>query len=229
IEKKTNNEQEPTPRDNLSDPSVCLHWLQSRYFRRQCMGTVESAPVSGASKFVGQRVERFESIPLLTGRGRYGDDLGVKPGTLHAAVYRSSYAHARIKSIDVSQAEKMPGVRAVLTPDDVRAWSRPFINGVKMPMEMWALAMDKVRYVGEPIAVVIAEDRYLAEDALDGIKIEFEALPAVSSIDGAMSDDAAILHEAVGTNVLHERQFTYGDPESRFREAEHTLSLNIEY
>jgi len=193
------------------------------------MGTVETTPTSGVSKFVGQRVERFESIPLLTGRGRFGDDLAVKPGTLHAAVYRSSYPHARIKSIDVSLAEKMPGVRAVLTPEDVRAWSRPFINGVKMPMEMWAVAMDKVRYVGEPIAVVIAENRYLAEDALDGIKVEFEALPAVSSIDGAISDESAILHEAVGTNVLHEREFTYGDPKARFREAEHSLSLTIEY
>lgn len=193
------------------------------------MSTVESATTSGARKFVGQRVERFESIPLLTGRGRYGDDLGVKPGTLHAAVYRSDYAHARIKSIDVTQAEKMPGVRAVLTPEDVRAWSRPFINGVKIPMEMWAVAMDKVRYVGEPIVVVIAESRYLAEDAFDGIKIEFEAQSPVSSIEGAISKDSAILHEAVGTNVLHEREFNYGDPQARFQECEHNLEMTIEY
>ena len=193
------------------------------------MGRVEVAPVSGAKKFVGHPVEQFESVPLLTGRGRFGDDLAVKPGTLHAAVYRSSYAHARIKSIDVTQAERMPGVRAVLTPEDVRAWSRPFINGVKQPMELWVLAMEKVRYVGEPIVVIIAEDRYLAEDALDGVKVEFETLPAVSTIDSAISDEAAILHEAVGSNVLHEREFTYGDPEARFQECEHTLSLMIEY
>ncbi|AHG65504.1 xanthine dehydrogenase family protein molybdopterin-binding subunit [Advenella mimigardefordensis] len=193
------------------------------------MSSVENAATGGTGKFVGQRIERFESIPLLAGRGRYGDDLGVKPGTLHAAVYRSSYAHARIKSIDVSQAEKMPGVRAVLTPDDVRAWSRPFINGVKMPMQMWATAMDKVRYVGEPIAVVIAEDRYLAEDAFDGIKVEFEALPPVSSIEGAMSGQSAILHEEVGTNVLHEREFNYGDPQARFQECAHSLEMTVEY
>ncbi len=193
------------------------------------MSSVDDAASGSAGKFVGKRVERFESIPLLTGRGRYGDDLGLKPGTLHAAVYRSSYAHARIKSIDVSQAEQMSGVRAVLTPEDVRAWSRPFINGVKMPMEMWSTAMDKVRYVGEPIAVVIAEDRYLAEDAFDGIRVEFEALPAVSSIEGAMTEGSAILHEAVGTNVLHEREFNYGDPQARFRECEHNLEIDIEY
>ncbi|TGV05269.1 xanthine dehydrogenase family protein molybdopterin-binding subunit, partial [Alcaligenaceae bacterium 429] len=159
------------------------------------MSTVESMPTNPTSGFVGQRVERFESIPLLQGRGRFGDDLAIKPGTLHAAVYRSSYAHARIVSIDVSRAEKMLGVRGVLTSEDVRSWSKPFINGVKVPMEMWALAMDKVRYVGEPIAVVIAEDRYLAEDALDGIAIEFESLPAVSSIDTAIFTEATILHE----------------------------------
>lgn len=193
------------------------------------MSTVENAPVNSANKFVGQRVERFESIPLLTGRGCFGDDLAIRPGTLHAAVFRSSYAHARIKSIDVSLAEKMPGVRAVLTPEDVRAWSRPYINGVKIPMEMWAVAMDKVRYVGEPIAVVIAEDRYLAEDALDGIKIEFEVLPAVSAIESAIAEGSGLLHEAVGSNVLHERAFTYGDPQARFQECEHNLTLEIEY
>lgn len=193
------------------------------------MGTLEAAPLIGAKKFVGQPVERFESIPLLTGRGGYGDDLAVKVGTLHAAVYRSSHAHARIKSIDVSQAENMPGVRAVLTPEDVRAWSRPFINGVKQPMEQWVLAMDKVRYVGEPIVVVVAENRYLAEDALDGVKVEFEALSPVSSITNAIADDAAILHEGVGSNILHEREFTYGNPEQQFQEAEHTLSLDVEY
>lgn len=193
------------------------------------MGTVEGASTSGAKKFVGQPIERFESIPLLTGRGGFGDDLAVKPGTLHAAVYRSSRAHARIKSIDVTRAERMPGVRAVLTPSDVRAWARPFINGVKQPMELWALAMEKVRYVGEPIVVVIAENRYLAEDALDGVKVEFESLPAVSTIDGAIADDASILHEAVGSNLLHEREFSYGDPAARFRECEHTLSLTVQY
>ena len=193
------------------------------------MSTQESRPTSATSKFVGQRIERFESIPLLQGRGRFGDDLAVKPGTLHAAVYRSSYAHARIRSIDVTKAESMPGVRAVLTAEDVRAWSKPFINGVKVPMEMWALAMDKVRYVGEAIAVVIAEDRYLAEDALEGIAVSFESLAAVSSIDAAIAEDAPLLHEAVESNVLHDRSFVYGDPQSSFERSEHSLSLEIDY
>lgn len=193
------------------------------------MGAVDGASGGGDKQFVGRPIERFESIPLLTGRGGFGDDLAVKPGTLHAAVYRSSVAHARIKSIDVSQAEQMPGVRAVLTPDDVRAWSNPFINGVKLPMELWALAMEKVRYVGEPIAVVIAEDRYLAEDALEGVKVEFEPLPAVSTIDSAIAENAAVLHEAVGSNVLHDREFVYGDPDARFQESEHVLALTFQY
>lgn len=180
-------------------------------------------------KFVGQPTAQFESTPLLMGRGSFGDDTAVKPGTLHAAVYRSSRAHALIKNIDVSQAEKMPGVQAVLTPDDVREWSRPFINGVKQPMELWALAMEKVRYVGEPIAVVIATDRYLAEDALEAIRVEFEALPAISTIDSAIADGATLLHERVGSNVLHEREFIYGDPAARFQECEHTLTMTVTY
>jgi len=193
------------------------------------MHPLGSAPDIGARKHIGRPLERFESIPLLTGRGAYGDDLAVKPGTLHAAVYRSSQAHARIKSIDVSRAREMAGVRAILLPQDVKAWSRPFINGVKLPMQMWALAMEKVRYVGEPIVVVVAESRYQAEDALDGIKVEYETLPAISSIDMALQDQAAVLHEAVGSNVLHERHFSYGDPQAAFRDSEHVLSLEVRY
>src|SRR5690625_1170036 len=119
------------------------------------------------STYIGQAIKQFESIPLVQGRGNYADDLAVKPGTLYAAAYRSSHAHALIKSIDTEHARAMPGVRTILTPEDVLAWSKPFINAVRSPMELWALAIDRVRYVGEPILVVIAESRYQAEDALE--------------------------------------------------------------
>ncbi|HWT35009.1 MAG TPA: xanthine dehydrogenase family protein molybdopterin-binding subunit, partial [Paraburkholderia sp.] len=94
-----------------------------------------------ASKHVGRSMQRLEDPAILTGRGRYGDDIGVKPGTLHAAVLRSPHAHAELVSIDASSASKLRGVRAVLTRDDLRPWSRPFVVGVKSPMEQWALAM----------------------------------------------------------------------------------------
>lgn len=139
---------------------------------------------------VGQSLERIEDDALLRGRGRYGDDLGVPPGTLHAAVLRSPHAHAEVVSVDPSAALAMRGVRAVLTGEDVKRWSKPFVVGVKQPMQHWALAVDRVRYVGEPVAVVVAEDRYLAEDALDAIRVEFRPLPAVVEIERACDPDA---------------------------------------
>lgn len=188
-------------------------------------------PLAGAAArpFIGQPLERLEDDALLTGRGSYADDLAVKPGTLHAAVYRSAHAHARLLHVDTSRAEQLPGVRAVLTADDVKAWSKPFISGIKQGTELWALAMDKVRYVGEPIAVVVAENRYLAEDALELIQVDYETLPAVAGIDAAIAPEAPVLHEALGGNVPHDRRFCYGDPDSAFEQAEHRLELTIHY
>ncbi|HEY1611300.1 MAG TPA: molybdopterin cofactor-binding domain-containing protein, partial [Paraburkholderia sp.] len=182
-----------------------------------------------ATRHVGRPMERLEDPAILTGRGRYGDDLGVKPGTLHAAVLRSPHAHAELVSIDVQAALKLPGVRAVLTREDVRAWSKPFVVGVKSPMELWALAMDRVRYVGEPVAVVMAESRALAEDGLDLLKVEYRPLDPVTSIAQAASDAAPILHERVGTNVMSDRQFRYGDPEAAFARAPHRVKLEAHY
>lgn len=122
---------------------------------------------------LGRRAQRVEDRPLLTGRGRYGDDAPVRAGTLHAAVLRSPHAHARLLAVRADKALAMPGVRAVLTAADVQRWSKPFIVGVKAPMELWALAVDKVRYVGEPVAVVVAESRYIAEDALELLEADY--------------------------------------------------------
>ncbi|NDD13059.1 MAG: xanthine dehydrogenase family protein molybdopterin-binding subunit, partial [Betaproteobacteria bacterium] len=137
---------------------------------------------SDAVPFLGQRLQRLEDHALLSGRGAYADDLGVKPGTLQAAVLRSPHAHARVNAMDASAALRLPGVHAVLTGEDVQRWAQPFVVGVKQPMKHWALAVDKVRYVGEPVAVVVAQDRYIAEDALDLIRIDYEVLPAVVDI-----------------------------------------------
>ncbi len=193
------------------------------------MSAPESLASATARPFLGQALERLEDHALLTGRGSYADDLAVKPGTLHAAVYRSPHAHARLLSVDTQRAAQLPGVRAILTADDVRAWSKPFISGIKQGTELWALAMDKVRYVGEPIAVVVAESRYLAEDALELIQAQYETLPAVTSIDAAIVPDAPVLHESLAGNVPHDREFRYGDPEAAFEQAEHQLELTIHY
>ncbi|KAE8753465.1 xanthine dehydrogenase family protein molybdopterin-binding subunit, partial [Paraburkholderia madseniana] len=153
-------------------------------------GEPETSAERQRQRHVGRSMERVEDPAILTGRGRYGDDIAVKPGTLHAAVLRSPHAHAELRSIDTDAALKLAGVRAVLTRDDLPGWSRPFVVGVKSPMEQWALAMDRVRYVGEPVAVVLAESRALAEDALDLIKVEYQRLPPVTSIENAIADDA---------------------------------------
>ncbi len=169
-----------------------------------------------AAPFVGRRLERLEDNALLSGRGAYADDLGTKPGTLHAAVLRSPHAHALLRGIDASAALKLRGVRAVLTGADVQRWAQPFVVGVKQPMQHWALATDRVRHVGEPVAVVVAEDRYTAEDAMDLVRVDYAPLPAVVDMEAALAQDAPLLHEAVGSNVVSDRLFSYGEPDGEY-------------
>ena len=164
---------------------------------------------------VGRARERLEDEALLTGRGQFADDLGTRPGTLQAAVVRSPHAHAEIHAVDAGAALRQPGVRAVLTGADVQRWAQPFVVGVKQPMQHWPLAVDRVRYAGEPVAVVIAEDRYLAEDAADLVRVDYTPLPAVVEIDAAMAADAVLLHPAVGSNVVSDRSFRYGARDGR--------------
>ncbi len=183
---------------------------------------------SDAVPFLGQRLQRLEDHALLSGRGAYADDLGVKPGTLQAAVLRSPHAHARVNAMDASAALRLPGVHAVLTGEDVQRWAQPFVVGVKQPMKHWALAVDKVRYVGEPVAVVVAQDRYIAEDALDLIRIDYEVLPAVVDIETAVAEGAVILHEAVGSNVVSERHFNYGEPDAHFMDSQR-IGTTVQY
>jgi 2-furoyl-CoA dehydrogenase large subunit len=177
----------------------------------------------------GQSVERVEDAALLTGRGRFIDDLGVKPGTLHAAILRSPHAHARIAAIRTDAARNAPGVTAVLTAADVMAVSASLVVGVRAPIECWPIAADRVRYVGEPVAVVVATDRYLAEDALDLIEVDYETLPAIVDPEAALDPAQPILHEGLRSNLASERAFRYGDPERAFAEAARRVSVTIRY
>ncbi len=182
-----------------------------------------------ATSWTGQPLERREDAALLTGSGRFADDIGVRPGTWHAAFVRSPHAHARLRAVDVSAALTAPGVRTVLTGEDVRRWAAPFVVGVKAPMEHWCLAVDKVRYTGEPVALVVAEDRYLAEDAADLVRVDYEPVPVAVEIAQAIADGAPLLHEAVGSNVLSDRSFVYGDPDGAFAAAAHRVRLDVRY
>ena len=182
-----------------------------------------------APKLVGRAVERVEDAALLTGRGRFVDDVGERPGTAHAGVLRAPHPHAGIVSLDATAALSMPEVVTVLTGEDVAAWSRPFITGVKQPMRHHALAVDRVRYVGEPVAVVVARDRYAAEDALDRIEVEYRELAPVVDPVAAAAAGAPLLHEDVGSNVVSDRRFRYGDPDAAFANAEHRVAVSVSY
>ena len=181
-------------------------------------------------RWVGARMLRVEDGPLLKGRGGFVDDLPVKKGTLHAAILRSPHPHARILSIDVTEALKQPGVRSIMTGTDLAEHAENFVIGFETPpMDYRGMAIDKVRYVGEPVAVVCAADRYKAEDALDLIRVEYEALAAVVDPVAAERPGAPILHDAAGTNVMLHREFTHGEPAEAFAEAAHELEFTIRY
>ena len=147
---------------------------------------------------VGAAVLRKEDPNLLTGRGRFTDDFS-PTGTLFMAFARSTFAHARITSIDTSAAAAMPGVRGVFTMADLGELPPlPGVPGLDRP----AMAIDKAHFVGEPVAVVVADDRYLAADAVDAVVVEYDPLPAVASIDAALAEDAPLVFEPVGSNVV---------------------------
>ena len=178
-------------------------------------------------RLVGRAVERVEDAVLLTGRGRFADDVGERPGTAHAAVLRSPHAHAEIVSLDATAALSMPEVVTVLTGEDAAAWSRPFIAGVKQPMRHYALAVDRVRYTGEPVAVVVARDRYAAEDALERIEVEYRELDPVVDPVAAAAPGAPLLHRDVGSNVVSDRRLRYGDPDAAFAGAAHLAAMKL--
>lgn len=178
--------------------------------------------------WTGQAVERVEDAALLTGAGCYIDDLGVKPGTLHAAILRSPHAHAEVLGIDARAARALPGVVGVITGTDVTPISLGMVSSLRVPIEAWPIATDRVRYVGEPVAMVVAKDRYLAEDALDAIEVAYRPLPAVMDPEASAAAGATVLHQAVGSNLVHDRLFRYGDPEAAFAAARR-ISVSIRY
>lgn len=184
---------------------------------------------SSAKSWLGQSIERIEDPTLLAGRGRYIDDIGVRPGTLHAAILRSSHAHAKIRAVRIEAAQKAPGVAAVVTAADVTALSASLVVGVKAPIECWPIAVDRARYVGEPVAVAVASNRYLAEDALDLIEVDYEPLPAIIDPLAALDSKQPVLHEGLGSNLASDRSFRYGDPEQAFAKAARRISVSVRY
>jgi CO/xanthine dehydrogenase Mo-binding subunit len=172
-------------------------------------------------KWIGKSIRRVEDPKFLRGLGKYVDDL-VFPGMLHAAVLRSPYPHARIVSVDAEAARRAPGVAAVLTGAEAAEFINPLPDGGPTPDKhvFRVLAVDKVRYVGEGVAIVVADSRYAAEDARDLINVEYDPLEPIVDPLAAVENTVNLVHEELGTNIAYERTFLFGDVERDFAAAD---------
>jgi carbon-monoxide dehydrogenase large subunit len=179
---------------------------------------------------IGQPIERREDRRFLKGLGRYTDDI-VVAGALHAHFVRSPYAHARLLRIDTSRARALEGVHGVFTAADIRPLATPLrmappIEGL-LPVTTEPLAGEKVRFAGDPYAVVIADDRYLAEDAAELIDTEFEPLEPVAGFGQAMQPEAALVHEELGTNLVSTQHFSTPDLNQAFARAARVVTTRF--
>lgn len=182
-------------------------------------------------RHVGAPIKRTEDPRLLTGRGEYTADRN-PDRPLYLAFRRSEQPHARITRIVTAAAQTAPGVVAVFTAEDLAKDFKPVVPFSRMAnyyaTPILPLASGKVRYVGEAIVAVVATSRYLAEDALELIEVEFEPLGAVSRSEQAVAEDAPLLHEEAGTNVLIAREFKKGDVEADLKNAAVMVSGRFE-
>ena len=186
---------------------------------------------------IGHSVPRLESEDKVTGRLKYLDDVRI-PGLLYGKILRSPHPHAVIRHIDARQAEKLSGVVAVLTRDDVR--NNPAYHSHYGPIyqDQTIVALDKVRYVGDPVAAIAATHPEIAEEALEQIEVDYEELPAVLDPEEALAKNAPLLHEKIirrrqgfadlgdvgpveGTNICNHFHLCKGDVEKGFRESDY--------
>lgn len=187
-------------------------------------------------RYIGKSVLRKEDARLLAGGGRYLADI-VLPRMLHVAFLRSSVPHARIRSIDTSRARALAGVVEILTGADIKPFLAPVPGMQNRPPKQWreavthtinipdqpVLAVDKIRHVGEGLAVIVAESRYIAEDAAELIELDLETVDPVTSIDEALDVDAPRVHEHLESNLVAEFRVRKGDAIAALASAPHTL------
>jgi CO/xanthine dehydrogenase Mo-binding subunit len=188
----------------------------------------ETALKAAGRRWLGKSLNRVEDPRLLRGEGRYIDDISL-PNMAHAAVLRSPHAHARIVRVDSTRAEQLPGVIKVVTGADVAARAAPLPSFGAGPIIQDMIAIEKVRHYGETVAAVIAENRYIAEDACELIEVEYEPLPVVLDPFEAQREDAPLVHEKLGTNVAYERTFTFGDVEGAFSSAARKVRAKLRW
>jgi len=175
-----------------------------------------SNPIDDTSHWIGARLPRKEDLRLVTGKGKYVADL-VLPGMLHAVFVRSEYAHARITAIDTSEAQAMPGVVAIYTGEDIKDTVKSMDQPVLVPNldghypKYHALALGKVRYHGEPVAVVLARDRYVAVDAAEAVIVDYEELPVILDAEKALEPGTPLVHDDSTSNEIFAMTFTGGE------------------
>lgn len=177
--------------------------------------------------YTGQSIKRFEDHRLLTGQSSFVDDM-TRPGMLHALIIRSPHGHARIRSIDSAAATALPGVAAVITAEDVpdiaQLPTRESSDADEMhPPRHPALAVGKACYAGQPVAIVLADDIYTAQDAVELVNIDYEILPAVVDPAEALAGNAPVIHEDFGTNIVLRTVNAGGDLEEAFSNADCTI------
>ncbi len=181
------------------------------------------------TRYFGERIKRLEDPRLLTGRGTFVDDITL-PGLLHAALLRSPHAHARLRRVDARPAKQLGAVVAVYTHADLPPTLQEPLpkliphHALIHHKTQFALASDKVRHVGEPVALVVATSRYAAEDALELIEVDYDPLPAVVDLEQAVQPGAPLVHEDIGTNVCATYTQRVGTVEDAFARAAHVFT-----
>jgi len=181
--------------------------------------------------YVGKPVRRIIDDRLVSGKQNYVDDINIS--SLHAAFVRSPYAHALVKSIDATDALKVPGVVAVFTGAQVNSELKdgiiPWVTYVdlrEMKFKPRKVTEGEVKYVGDPIAVVVAKDSYVARDAADLVRVDYEPLPAAVTLEEALKG-GVLVHEDLGTNLAYSKEFKGGNPEEAFKQAEKVISVSV--
>ena len=183
------------------------------------------------TRWFGERITRNEDSRLLTGHGRYVDDIAV-PNALHAAILRSPVAHGRITRIDTAAARNLDGVHSVWTAEDLGDVLRPSPMVVphdvlNEPRTQYPLAKEFVNYAGEPVAFVVADDRYIAEDACDLIEVDYDPLPAIVDLEAAVAPGGPFVHDDVPGNVAAHLVQSVGDVDAAFSRASHVFEERL--
>jgi len=180
-------------------------------------------------KYIGKHRRAVEHRRFVLGEGNYAADIHLR-GMLHVAILASPYAHAKIKSIDVSAALAMPGVHTVITGTDLFADTDPILPGVDAPLvKRYPMAIDVARYSGEWVAAVVADTRALAEDAVELIDVEYEVMDHVIDPEDAMSPNSPLIHQSHGSNIIFKRKFTWGEVDQHFSECDHEISYRVRW